>query len=541
MKPRLLFPTQDSDWDWALSAAEMRDMDRTGRRYHGEFVPSSRSPPWNADSLAADLELETLLSAMAGEDDGIYVVARQELLCAASNDAATIGHRQQVLGDALEQRALLRELFAIADAALREQKRHSLGKYERSYPDAMLRWAVEIIETLLPLLRRLHDCAIKADGAFASSPWRAFWGSIRDELSPAYLAEVEAHAAALKGRDAELMSAALGEGNQGADYRLHGLAARQLSLWERLLNWLFPPRGGDGGDEGYGIQIAPNDENGHRALRDLNNRGIEVAAKALGQGALHICDFFAALRVELSFYVGCINLHEQLEKRGEPASFPDAVEESRWKLAFDGLYDPCLALRRDTPLVGNRLDADPVATIVITGANEGGKSTFLRSLGVAQLMMQAGMFVPAEHFSSTLCPAILTHFRREEDKELRKGKFDEELSRMSEIVDHVTPASLLLCNESFSSTNEREGSEIARQVLGELRTAGVRIAFVTHLHLFARTLFEQHVPGILFLRAERDSSGQRTFALREAEPLATGFAGDLYSEVFGEPLGKAAA
>ena len=535
MTPRLLFPKGDSDWRWALSAAEQREMDRTARRYHGEFTASRRAPPWNADALVADLELEILFQAMAGEDNGIYVMARHEILCAAQNDAEIIDHRQGVLADALANPALVRELFGLADAGLREQRRHHLGNYERSYPDATLRWATETVQSLLPLLAGIHDCATRAEGYFPSPGWRSFWTSIRTELAPDYLAEVETWTASLKGRDAEYMSAVLGEGNQGSDYRLHGLTAHEASWWERFLDWLWPS-GADRRDDAYGIRIAPNDENGHRALRDLNNRGIRVAAEALGEGAVHLCDFFAALRAELSFYVGCINLSERLKERGEPICLPTHDQAERWRLGFEGSYDPCLALRRAEPLIGNAAATDDLSLIVVTGANEGGKSTFLRSLGVAQLMLQAGMFTAAQRFSSTLCPAVVTHFRREEDRELRKGKFDEELSRMSEIVDHLTPGTFLLCNESFSSTNEREGSEIASQMIRSLLDAGTRIAFVTHLYLFARGLFEQHRTGVLFLRADRAPDGTRTFRLIEGEPLETGFAADLFGQVFGEEL-----
>jgi hypothetical protein len=540
LKPRLLFPDCDGDWRWALSAAELRDTERTGRRFHGEFVASRSAPPWNADALVADLELETLFDAMAGEDDGIHVVSRHELLGASSNDEATIAHRQGVLADAIANRALVRALFGLADAGLRAQKRHHLGTYERSYPDATLRWAVETVEGLLPLLARLHDCAAEAEGHFSSDGWRTFWSAVTRELSPDYLAEVQSWGERLKGRDAEVMSAALGEGNQGADYRLHGLASCQRSWWERFLDRLRP-RGLATRDGAFGIHIAPSDENGHRALRELNNRGLRVAAEAIGAGAVHLCDFFAALRVELSFYVGCINLHERLEALGEPTSIPHFDRCERWSLGFEGLCDPCLALRRAAALVGNSFDAKDLSLIVITGANEGGKSTFLRSVGVAQLMAQAGMFAPAERYSSSRCPAIVTHFRREEDAGLRKGKFDEELSRMSEIVDHLEPGTLLLSNESFSSTNEREGSEIARQVVDGLVSARIRIVLVTHLFAFARTLFERRRPDIKFLRADRDGGGRRHFALGEAEPLATGYAGDLYRSVFNADLERDAA
>ncbi len=69
------------------------------------------------------------------------------------------------------------------------------------------------------------------------------------------------------------------------------------------------------------------------------------------------------------------------------------------------------------------------------------------------------MFVPAESFSANVCDGLFTHFKREEDSSMRRGKLDEELSRISVIVDQITPNSMILLNKSFASTNEREGSE----------------------------------------------------------------------------------
>ena len=80
-------------------------------------------------------------------------------------------------------------------------------------------------------------------------------------------------------------------------------------------------------------------------------------------------------------------------------------------------------------------------------------------------MMQSGMFVAAESFSANICCGIFAYYRREEYSGIGSGKLDEEVGRMSNIVDHLTPNSLSLFNESFAATNEREGSEIARQII----------------------------------------------------------------------------
>ena len=168
-------------------------------------------------------------------------------------------------------------------------------------------------------------------------------------------------------------------------------------------------------------------------------------------------------------------------RRAFPA--PRAVGDRT--LSFSGLYDLSLALSAGHRVVGNDLVADGRDLFVITGANSGGKSTFLRSVGQAQLMMQAGMFVAAEGFAAEVRDGLLTHFKREEDAAMESGKLDEELKRMSEIVDRTAPNSIVLFNESFAATNEREGSEIARQITTALVGCGVKVFFVTHLYEFA--------------------------------------------------------
>jgi DNA mismatch repair ATPase MutS len=171
---------------------------------------------------------------------------------------------------------------------------------------------------------------------------------------------------------------------------------RKRSLVERLSR---------SGPPSYGFTIAPRDEHGHHAASELRNRGINHVADAVAQSADHILDFFARLRAELGFYVGCLNLHEQLTERGEPVVFPEPLGVAPRMYTARGLYDAALAFHLDRPVVGNDVDADGKRLMIVTGANQGGKSTLLRSIGLAQLMMQAGMFVPAESFRARSAPA----------------------------------------------------------------------------------------------------------------------------------------
>ena len=155
-----------------------------------------------------------------------------------------------------------------------------------------------------------------------------------------------------------------------------------------------------------------------------------------------------------------------------------------------------------------------------------------RSLGLAQLMLHAGLFVAAETYTGELASGLYTHYKREEDAELQGGKLDEELARMRDIAGLIRPGALWLSNESFASTNEREGSELLLQVVDALRQRGIKAVLVTHLFEAARRLQGQDAGHVLMLRAERRDDGSRSFRLEAGEALQTSFGADLYAEVF---------
>jgi DNA mismatch repair ATPase MutS len=149
------------------------------------------------------------------------------------------------------------------------------------------------------------------------------------------------------------------------------------------------------------------------------------------------------------------------------------------------------------------------------------------------------MFVAGKSLRANVCDGVFTHYKREEDETMESGKLDEELRRMSTIADGIGPNCMLLCNESFASTNEREGSEIARQVVRAMVDVGVKVLFVTHQFDLAYGLYAADLPPALFLRAGREADGQRTFKIAEGEPLSTSYGEDSYRKVFGERLDAA--
>lgn len=144
------------------------------------------------------------------------------------------------------------------------------------------------------------------------------------------------------------------------------------------------------------------------------------------------------------------------------------------------------------------------------------------------------MVVGATSFSANVCHGQFTHYKREEDASMRSGKFDEELRRMNEIANHVCPDSTVLFNESFAATNEREGSEVARQIVQALVERRVKVFFVTHMYEFSHGLYETMKDRAVFLRAERCEGGERTFKVSPGEPLETSYGEDIYQRIFAD-------
>jgi DNA mismatch repair ATPase MutS len=482
---------------------------------------TSREPRIGEADLIADLELEVLWAAMAHDDPVVLESVRTALLDGLT-DPAQIRYRQAVLSDCLANPTVVRELYALAVDAVAAEKKVYRGMFNNS-GEGLVRRSVSVLELLVGALKRLRTITERDANSFASDGFSAFFATLRLELDDDYFGEIAQHLRQLRFRDGVLATARLGTQGQGIDYVL-----RVPRRDHRILRFLPPAIK----RPSFSWTIPPRDDGGGQAMGALRDRVLSLVANAVGQSTDHVVAFFTALRTELAFYVGCLNLHDHLTANSETVAMPDPHPTASHVRHARGLYDPCLAVRLGGPVQGNDLDADGRQLIIVTGANQGGKSTFLRSVGLAQLMMQAGMFVAADTYAAAVARAVFTHYKREEDATMTAGKFDEELARMSRLAGAIDSGDLLLCNESFAATNEREGSEIAGEVVGALTENGNTVIYVTHLYELAHRLHARPGDSTLFLRAERTSDGQRSYRISEGAPLATSYGEDLYRATF---------
>ncbi|MEZ4518943.1 MAG: DNA mismatch repair protein MutS [Chloroflexota bacterium] len=486
-----------------------------------DFDPDQPLPA-NEQDLVQDLELDTLFKAMALGSKFLYAVAQVAMLTSL-NKPEEIIYRQDVLKDCLNNAEIVRQIYQIPIEASGNKKKFWLGIFART-PNGVLLSSLDMMKMFVGLLRRLKAIADEHSDKFKSTGFTTFFAMIQSELSDDYFDVVEAQLEQLAFRDGVLISAELGQGNESTNDVLRLPNQREDQGWIKEIFSRKPPV--------YSFHIHPRDNAGLRALSDIKDRGVNLVANALAQAADHIDNFLKTLQTELAFYIGCLNLYERLTQLGAPISFPIPERTGRSKHAFQGLYDVGLALTMGQRIIGNDINADDRLLVIITGANQGGKSTFLRSIGLAQLMMQSGMFVSAVEFRASISTGVFTHFKRKEDASMKSGKLDEELGRMSGIVDQLSPNALMLFNESFAATNEREGSEIAGQISRALVERQIKVFFVTHMFEFAHTFYEQGAANALFLRAERNPDGTRTFKLREGGPLPTSHGKDIYETVF---------
>jgi MutS domain V len=471
--------------------------------------------------LEQDLDLATLWGAMAGGDEFVLEASRRVVLTSL-DDPDAIRYRQAALEDCRANPELARALYGLAGRAI-DNERSAGGLWRTAGADAVLARSVQVLSRQVAVLRALRELAERHARRVRSDAFRRFVAMAVDELDDAYLATVEGQLAALRFDRGLTETATLGPGLKAAGYTIR---AQPPASWPERLRLR---RG-----RGRRFTIPPRDESGFRALADLRGRSVNQVGGVVARSADHVRGFFTLLRLEAGFYVGALNLQDRLEAIGAPTSLPEPCPAGEPTLDATGLYDVGLALHVGRPLVGNDLPAAGDPLIVMTGANQGGKSTLLRGLGIAQLMMQAGLFVGATGMRAEVRAGVHTHFAREEDARMRGGRLDEELRRMADIADVISPGALLLLNESFSSTNEREGSEIAGGVIRAMLDRGVRVAVVTHMFDLARGFASDRGDGVLFLRAERLPDGRRTFALTPGEPLPTSYARDSYRRVFGE-------
>jgi hypothetical protein len=258
----------------------------------------------------------------------------------------------------------------------------------------------------------------------------------------------------------------------------------------------------------------------------------------------------AGLGDEVLFYLNGIRMVKGLIDAGLPVCRPEIAPLEERTCEIDGLYSILMAM--DLLASGNQPSlqqaivrndirfGDEGRIFILTGPNRGGKTTFAQALGLAQVLFQAGLYVPGSRARISPVEGIFSHFPAEERPSLDAGRLGEEAGRIGEIFRRVTRYSLVLLNESLSTTSPGEGIYLARDVIRALRRLGARAIFATHLHELGNvdtinadtpgdSLVASLVSGSVTLDSGEDAepSVRRTFEIKPGPPQGISHARDI--------------
>ena len=269
------------------------------------------------------------------------------------------------------------------------------------------------------------------------------------------------------------------------------------------------------------------------ALNKVFKSSMKSWKKVVQNYILENADFIIRLMPEIEFLVKSVELVNALKERN-PMCFPKIAPMQEKAFDVKGVYNPVVATKVDDEMVRNDFAFDKDGMFyILSGPNRGGKSVITCAVGLTFALCQLGLCVPCEEATISPVDGIFTHFPSGAEDTIDKGRLGEECARLDEIFDYVTENSLVLLDESLSSTGSYEASFIASEVLRGISMVKCRGIFSTHLHELASMIDEinsscQNDGGarIDTLVAGMEE-GQRSFKITRKKPDGKSYAKDI--------------
>ena len=237
---------------------------------------------------------------------------------------------------------------------------------------------------------------------------------------------------------------------------------------------------------------------------------------------------------EFMYYIRWAEYIETLRTRGFVFNKAQAVSEPSVYMKAEGIYNLKLtgAVKSMDEVVTNDLTFDSDRLLyILTGANRGGKTTITQAVGQLFVLAQGGIFIPGNSFVFSPTDAIFTHFPADEDKTLDLGRLGEECKRFRDAYMEATGKSLLLLNETFSTTSFEEGYFIAKDSARAILKKGVRTIYNTHMHKLGFDIDELNSGDSDYkarsIIVKTEEGGKRSFHVTEAPPEGSSFANDI--------------
>lgn len=472
-------------------------------------------------------------------------------------DPEVILYRQDTFGDMIENPELSHILLKMIPLLNDITELRRMSSDSAASTEAYL-YSITEVELYTSLLDLLRDNLIPLAPKFKSTAFRRFAERINTLTGSEYYKNLNDQLKELTSRVREIKSVTIGV---NFDSQLRASRAGVLSinneyfksgeLLDKMLRLdfkndemtciapLIPFKKGQSDNQQNALANAFNG-----AINDVFRQSIRSWKKVIQHYVLENTDFLIRLMPEIEFVTKATELLMRLKERGCPLCHP--VIKPMSEKAFDakGLCNPIVAMKLDAPVVPNDFKFDEDGMIyVLTGPNRGGKSVITCAVGIAFVMAQLGLPVCADSCVISPCDEIFTHFPTGSEDTIDKGRLGEECSRLSAIFEEVTEGSLVLCDESLSSTGSFEAAYIASEVLQGFSMARCRGIFSTHLHDLAASVDSINASCVPNGGVKIDNlvaaieKGSRSFKILREKPDGKSYARDI-AEKYGLSLDK---
>lgn len=508
-------------------------------RDHGVERKTARLSPVAATDLALDRVVHAL------NESGRHEREIREILHEMCLDPELITHRQDVLADLLDAPHLAQQLRSLMPELAALAVRGS-GGWKGDSPLMVVLERLGELDAYVRCLDRLRAILEAAQGVRSA-------GLLELREAVAALAEdpevssLRAELPSLHELIAETTSVTiglnLGAGLQPESVTITALNRHQfrgpLSLLGRLLPGSVRGHAGRTPLREVGPVTIRRASPLFKDLQDLLQSATAPLAKALDRYRDLSVGPLAALERDFAFFTGAAALVARLQGAGVAVCRPEIAPAEERVLDVATLGNVALATQlmdAESELVTSDACFDARGRVlVLTGPNRGGKTTYCRAVGQAQVLFQAGLFVAGTSARISPVDNIWTHFPLPEADQPGAGRLDEEVRRLRRIFDEATPQSLILLNEPLTSTSERGALSIATDIVRALQLLGARVLFVTHLHDLARAIPELNRDGppengVRSLVAEAASEGglvRGTYRIVPGLPAGRSYASEI--------------